>query len=924
MIGESMRSQLRAGTACLLLLLASVTAAQSQTSSSTVVISQVYGGGGNSGAPLRNDFIELYNRGTEAVSLAGWSVQYASAGGNSWQVTVLTGALQPGQYYLVQQAAGTTTPGAPPLPTPDTTGAIPMSATAGKVALVDTTTALTCGAGCLPNPAIRDFVGYGTGASGANSFEGTGPAPTLSNTTAALRLVQGCTDTDNNAADFVAGAPGPRNTSDINPSCEPPPPPTCTPDMTIAAVQGSGQTSPVVGNTVSVEGIVTGRITTGSARGFFVQMPEGEDADPATSDGIFVFTGNATPPANAQVGNEVCVTGRVAEFPSAPPLSQSLTEITQHTVVTLISTGNTPPAAITLTAADTPPDAYGALERYEGMRVHVASLTVVAPTDGFVNEPAATSTSDGVFYGVIEDVARPFREPGLDIFDVLPAGAPATIPRFDSNPERLRVDSDILGGPQLNVAAGQTVTNLTGPLYFTFRTYAIYADAAGTPAVSGAAAAMPLPLPTLREFTVASTNLERFFDTVNDPDTGDPVLTADALERRLAKISLAIRTVLQSPDIIGVMETENQVALQTIADRVNADTVGSSPNYQAFVIEGNDVGGIDVGLLVKTSRVTVVDVEQVGKDATWVNPDGETETLNDRPPLVLRAEVTLPAGTLPVTVIANHTRSLIGIEDPSDGSRVRAKRRAQAEFLATYIQMRQMANPQERILSIGDYNAFQFTDGYVDVIGTIRGQPAPATDVTLASLDLVNPDLMDAIEAVPPSQRYSYVFDGNAQVLDHVLLNPPALANLTRIVIAHNNADFPEVLRNEETRPERYSDHDVPVAYFQLMPEDVSARVRTFPTPFIFIPFRGTSVGAVLLQNASRSTITGPVHLVFEGLPPGVTLANADGELLGAPYLTVPFTQTLRPDQIALAVVELANPDRVPITFTIRTVAGAF
>ena len=134
--------------------------------SSTVVISQIYGGGGNSGATLQNDFIELYNLGSTPITVTGWSVQYASAAGTTWQVTPLTGIIQPGRYYLVQQAAGTG--GTVNLPTPDATGSIAMSATAGKVALVNSAAALT--GGCpIPTSQVVDFVGYGT----ANCFEGT-------------------------------------------------------------------------------------------------------------------------------------------------------------------------------------------------------------------------------------------------------------------------------------------------------------------------------------------------------------------------------------------------------------------------------------------------------------------------------------------------------------------------------------------------------------------------------------------------------------------------------------------------------------------------------------------------------------------------------------------------------------------------------
>jgi hypothetical protein len=183
-------------------------------------VSQVYGGGGNSGAPLTHDFIEIFNAGSSAVSLAGLSLQYASAtgtgnfGANSGQLTELPDVLlQPGQYFLVQEAGGTN---GMPLPTPDLIDPTPiaMAAGSGKVALVSGVTSLGCNGGSTPCDAdqvarIIDLVGYGT----ANYFEGAGAAPTLSNTTAALRAGDGCTDTDDNAADFTAGTPNPRNTA---------------------------------------------------------------------------------------------------------------------------------------------------------------------------------------------------------------------------------------------------------------------------------------------------------------------------------------------------------------------------------------------------------------------------------------------------------------------------------------------------------------------------------------------------------------------------------------------------------------------------------------------------------------------------------------------------------------------------------------
>lgn len=171
-----------------------------------VVISQIYGGGGNSGATYTHDFIELYNQTSSSVNLSGWSVQYASNTGSSWNVTALSGSIAPGGYYLIQQAAGAG--GTTPLPTPDATGSAAMAAGAGKVALVNITTALS--GTCPTGESIIDFVGYGTT---ANCFEGSGPAPAPSNTNAIFRKDGGNQDTDNNNVDFETGAPDPRNSA---------------------------------------------------------------------------------------------------------------------------------------------------------------------------------------------------------------------------------------------------------------------------------------------------------------------------------------------------------------------------------------------------------------------------------------------------------------------------------------------------------------------------------------------------------------------------------------------------------------------------------------------------------------------------------------------------------------------------------------
>jgi predicted extracellular nuclease len=890
------RTPLAFALALSVLLVAQQVAAQ-------LVISQVYGGGGNAGATYKNDFIEIFNAGSSTVDLSTWSVQYASATGSSWSRTNLSGSIASGHYYLVQEAQGAG--GTVNLPTPDATGTIAMSGTAGKVALVSNQTALS---GTCPGTALGvvDFVGFGTT---ANCFEGAGPTATLSNTIAAIRAGAGCTDTNNNGADFATGAPTPRNTASPTNVCSsgpvplaigtisplpaatvlqpysqtftasggsgtgyvfsqtagtlPPgltltgatlagaptddsgspyaftiqvtdsadatatkdftltvnPIPPCNITNTIAAIQGSGTASPLAGSIVTTSGIVTGR----KPNGFFIQMPGAGDGDATTSDGVFVY-GSA--PAAAAVGNSVCVTGTVQEYvPSADPNSPSTTEISLPTSVFALSTGNPLPSPVVFTAADTDPaGALLYLQRYEGMRVQVNSLTVTGPTRGNLSEANATSTSNGIFNGVITGIARPFREAGVQLPDPLPAGSPCCVPRWDANPEVLAVNSlGQTGGTALDVASEAVVSDLVGPLEYANRSFTIDLDPAPAPGVANNTRTFtPAPAATSDELTIASFNMERFYDTVNDPSVSDVVLTATAYANRLNKASLVIRNVLHTPDVVGVEEMENLATLQAVAAKVNGDAVTAGdpdPNYQAYLDLGNDIGGINVGFLVKASRVTVVDVTQVGLTTTYTDPvSGDPATLNDRPPLVLRATITRAGSdqALPFTVIVNHLRSLSGIDDPTDGPRVRAKREAQAEYLASLIQTRQTADPTENIVSIGDYNAYEVNDGYADVMGVVRGTPVPTDQVVEPPATITSPALTDLLAAAPADQRYSYTYSGTAQVLDHVLVNPNMAARLARFAYARNGSDFPEVFRNDPNRPERLSDHDMPVAYFTL------------------------------------------------------------------------------------------------------------
>jgi hypothetical protein len=776
---------------------------------SEIVISQIYGGGGNSGAPYRNDFVELFNRGSNTLNLAGWSVQYASASGSSWQSAALAGSLEPGRHLLLQLASGG--PNGSLLPAPDSTGSLSLGATAGKVALLNSTNLLS--GACPTSSDLVDLVGYG---SAALCFEGSAPAPAGANTRALLRASGGCVDSDDNASDFFATAPAPRNRNAPANGCS-----SSLAAVALHAIQGSGTVSPLAGQWVAT----TTNVVTGIRNnGFFLQAPDaGADNDPATSEGVFVFAPDGLP-VEVVIGNAVVVTGIVEEFnPASDPATAPRTQLINASV-TLVATGQPLPVPLPLSAADLRPDGpLDQLERFESMRVLVHSLTVVGATEGFIIESSASGISDGVFHGVLGGTPRPLREPGIPLLDPLPPGAPPGVPRFDLNPERLRVDGNAQpGAPRLELTAGASVSDLVGVLDFEQRAWTLLPEAGGAPVLAGNRAAIPVPAAHSHEFTVASFNLERFFDTTDDPAVDETVLTTNAFTGRLNKASLAIHDVLRAPDFLGIVEIENLPTLQALADKVNRDALAAGSSniaYAAWLEEGSDVGGIDSGFLVNTMRVAVLEVTQLGKDATYTNPlTGQPDLLNDRPPLMLRATLPRPGfvDPLPVTILLNHLRSMSGIDDAADGARVRAKRRAQAEYLAGLAQARQTIAPSEMLVLIGDFNAFQFNDGYVDVMGTVKGAPAPSNQVTLASADLVEPNLVNLTDELPPSERYSFHFDGNAQALDHILVNARARGRLTRHAYARVSADFPESFRSNFSRPERLSDHDAPLAWFAL------------------------------------------------------------------------------------------------------------
>jgi hypothetical protein len=221
------------------------------------------------------------------------------------------------------------------------------------------------------------------------------------------------------------------------------------------------------------------------------------------------------------------------------------------------------------------------------------------------------------------------------------------------------------------------------------------------------------------------------------------------------------------------------------------------------VEEGNDIGTIEVGFLVRDT-MAVDAITQINKDEIL---DFDGSLLHDRPPLLLEGRSINEGADYPIAIMVVHNRSLSRIDDPNSGERVRAKRLAQAESIAQSIDDLQTANPDIRLVVLGDFNAFEFSDGYVDAVGVISGSFDPDASL-LPGTDYVDPDLLNHIYSLPENERYSFVFQGSAQALDHALASMTLDMSFRGLEFGRGNADAAVDLINDDSTPLRSSDHD--------------------------------------------------------------------------------------------------------------------
>ena len=592
--------------------------------------------------------------------------------------------------------------------------------------------------------------------------------------------------------------------------------------ISIGAIQGNGLASPYVGQTLTTAGNV---VTAVGPKGFAMQDPAG-NGDPDTSDGIYVFTNSA--PAVA-IGDVVTVTAQVQEFNNTTELGAS--------PIVLVTGVHAPLAPIVLDTSLPSPNptlylchgslpanspASGNWECLENMLVQVDGIVTGATNGGGAADGTHPGTP-GFFFATVGDAPRPYREPGA----IYP-GLGGTIPVWDGNPEIIEFyPPGAIGGPTAVVAnAGQhfSSTAIVGDFKGTYELYPVTFLLSGDAPVT----VQPVPAATPGTLTIASQNMLHFFNDVEDSPgvdhcttqgSSDVCETTAQFDIRKKKLSLQIRGVLGAPAVVGVQEVENLATLQALAAQITADD--ASLNYTAHLVEGNDIGGIDVGFLVR-GDVTVNAVTQFGKDTLTSGAACNSvpcPKLNDRPPLLLDA--TFAGYRFAALVI--HDRSLSSVDDPTDGPRVRQKRLDQAQFVAEIVQAWQtgssaplsdgetVPNPDANvpIVVIGDYNAYEFTDGYVDVTGQIKGTAVESDNLVWAA-PLTTPTLCDAGLTTDSATRYSFQFDGYVQELDHALLSRTGWRDFVRLNNAHGNADTseagPEV--TDDTTPARSADHD--------------------------------------------------------------------------------------------------------------------
>ncbi len=773
-----------------------VAASAPEVISPHVRISQVYMGGGYADSTYECNFVELFNASANPVSLAGWSLQYATSPGTIYMFAFPVLSIDAHRYLLVRGFCGVEPQ---VFPDYDASGRSMKAGTdIGRIALVSDQVAIVDNT----DPDIVDYVGYGS--NDHIDYEGSGPAPATSVTTAEARRDGGCTDTDDNAADFEIIAPSPRNSSSPAHNC--PEPDACgDPADRIHAIQGATAASPLAGSTRTVEGIVVGDFQGAAGlSGFFVQEEVTDvDADPSTSEALFVAEGPSST-LDVAAGDLVRVTGMVAE-------ADGLTTLAEVTSLKACSSAALPPVIeVTLPLPTT--DSW---EQYEGMLVTITSPLTVSGTGELaalgqvrliqgdrpwhfteLNDPDVSG-----FAAFQQEVS--LRSITLDDGSLLQHPDPIVHPDPGlSASHTLRVGDTLTAGLSgvIDQAAGGYRIQPLGQVIFT----PVNARPAALPALSGA------------NVRVAGVDLGNYFngDGYGDFSGSLGASTAAEFTRQRDKLIAALLEV--GADILGVTRIENDPYgdASALADLVAGLNAASAPGSYAAIDPGAGVtwggGAATVGIIYRPTRVIPIGTPQKPTTGAFAEP-----LLAGYMPMAQTFEEATWGERFTVVVYDLPMRNNCpadGLDaDQDDGQGCwNALRTQAAAALLAWLEGDPTGSRDPDLLWIGNANAFA------------REDPI-ATIVSGGFTDLISPDAGSA---------YTVAADGLSGASDRALASAALLPQVTGAGPWHNNADEPAALDyNEEDKtesqlmslydagPYRAASHDPLLVGLSLLPD---------------------------------------------------------------------------------------------------------
>jgi predicted extracellular nuclease len=738
------------------------------------------------------EFLELKNVGTSAVDLSGWTVELVNGSGGGAVVydtiSLPAVSLAVGGYFVVC-ANATTTLNCDLDDGPDTNFIQNGSPD---------------GIGLRSSGVLVDAVSY-EGDTGAPYTEGSGTGLDDAGIDGSIGRCADGGDTDQNNVDFAfasTSTPGATNACPIIP-------PT-VPLVKIHEVQGNGAASPLVGQTVKIEGIVVGDFqdgasgTNGDLNGFYIQEEDADaDADSATSEGIFVFNGS-NPAVNVQIGDLVGVEGAVSEF-------NDMTEMTSFTGVAVLSSGNALPTASILSL---PVFAVDDFEPVEGMYVTFPQDLVIAEYFNFDRFGEMVLTSERHLTPTAEFEPGPAAIAAVNEF--LLDKITLDDGRTNQNPDpAIHPNGSVFDLNNL-FRGGDTVANVTGVMDYSFGLYRIQptqgADYTNTNVRTAA------PDEVGGNIQVASFNVLNYFSTLDDGvnDICGPALNqecrgadnAEEFTRQRDKIIAAISAM--DADVVGLLEIENNVNDDAVIDLVNGLNVANGAGTYDYVAT-DDIGtdAIKVALIYKPASVDLVGAYSILDSSV----DARFDDTKNRPVLAQTFMDSATGGIF--TVAVNHLKSKgsacddVGDPDLGDGAgNCNLTREAAAQALVDWLAADPTGSGDEDFLIIGDLNSYDKEDP-IDAI-------LAGADDTLETGD----DYTDLIFSLLGEDAYSYVFNGQTGYLDHALANAGLLDEITGVTVWHINADEADLIDYDTSfklpaqdalyapDPYRSSDHD--------------------------------------------------------------------------------------------------------------------